>query len=53
MSVVIEGAGIDRVLRDAVDAGAVPHVAAIVADRDSVIYRAAWGRGLPVRSTSR
>ena len=43
MSDVIEGAGIDRVLRDAVDAGAVPHVAAIVADRDSVIYEGGVG----------
>ena len=43
MSDVIEGAGIDRVLRDAVDAGAVPHVAAIAADRDSVIYEGGVG----------
>lgn len=30
-------------MRDAVDAGAVPHVAAIVADRDRVIYEGGMG----------
>jgi len=39
----IDGAGIDRVLRDTVDSGAVPQVAAIAADRDGVIYQGAVG----------
>ena len=38
MSTTIEGSGIDKVLTDAVAAGAVPHVAAIAADADS-LYR--------------
>ena len=37
VSTDIDGAGINKVLRDAVDSGAVPHVAAIAADRDGVI----------------
>ena len=37
VSTDIDGAGIDKVLRDAVDSGAVPHVAAVAADRDGVI----------------
>jgi hypothetical protein len=36
----IDGSGIDEVLRAAVDTGAVPHVAAIAADRDGVFYEA-------------
>jgi methyl acetate hydrolase len=43
VSTDIDGAGIDKVLRDAVDSGAVPHVAAIAADRDGVIYQGAAG----------
>jgi methyl acetate hydrolase len=43
MNAVIDTTGIDRVLRDAVDAGDVPHVAAIAADRDGVIYQGAAG----------
>jgi CubicO group peptidase (beta-lactamase class C family) len=43
MSAPIDTTGIDRVLRDAVDAGDVPHVAAIAADRDGVIYQGAAG----------
>ena len=39
----IDGSGIDKVLQDAVAAGGVPHVAAIAADRDGVIYRGAAG----------
>jgi len=39
----IDGTAIDKVLRDAVDSGAVPHVAAIAADRDGVIYQGAAG----------
>jgi methyl acetate hydrolase len=39
----IDGAGIDQVLREAVDSGAVPHAAAIAADRDGVIYQGAAG----------
>ena len=34
MSASIDGTAIDKVLRDAVDSGGVPHVAAIAADRD-------------------
>lgn len=43
MSAAIDGTAIDRVLREAVDAGAVPHVVAIAADRDGVIYQGAAG----------
>ena len=39
----IDGPAIDKVLRDAVDSGAVPHVAAIAAARDGVIYQGAAG----------
>ena len=34
MGTRIDGSAIDKVLQEAVDAGAVPHVAAIAADRD-------------------
>jgi CubicO group peptidase (beta-lactamase class C family) len=40
---VIDGSAIDQVLRDAVDSGAVPHVTAIAADRDGVIYQGSAG----------
>ena len=43
MSASIDGTAIDKVLRDAVDSGGVPHVAAIAADRDSVIYQGSAG----------
>jgi len=43
MSTAIDGTAIDKVLRDAVDSGAVPHAAAIAADRDGVIYQGAVG----------
>ena len=43
MGAVIDGTAIDKVLREAVDSGAVPHVAAIAADRDGVIYQGAAG----------
>ena len=43
MSRSIDRATIDRVLKDAVDAGAVPHVAAIAADADGVMYEAGFG----------
>jgi methyl acetate hydrolase len=43
MSAVIDGTAIDKVLQGAVDSGAVPHVAAIAADRDGVIYSGAAG----------
>ena len=43
MSRSIDRAAIDRVLKDAVDAGAVPHVAAIAADADGVFYEAGFG----------
>lgn len=43
MGVIVDDASIDRVLRDGVDTGAVPHVAAIVADRDGVIYEGGMG----------
>lgn len=39
----IDGSGIDRVLRSAVDAGQVPHVAAIAADRDGTFYEGGAG----------
>ncbi|MFC5950135.1 serine hydrolase domain-containing protein [Pseudonocardia lutea] len=43
MSSAIDGSAIDRVLRDAVEAGAVPHVAAIAADRDGILYEGGAG----------
>src|SRR5580693_1148587 len=43
MSASIDGTAIDQVLRDAVDSGAVPHVAAIAADRDGAIYQGSAG----------
>src|ERR1700748_3686727 len=43
MSAVKDAASIDRVLTQAVESGAVPHVAAIAADRDGVIYQGAAG----------
>ena len=43
MSSAIDGSAIDRVMRDAVAAGAVPHVAAIAADRDGIIYEGGAG----------
>jgi Beta-lactamase len=43
MSASIDGTAIDKVLRDAVESGGVPHVAAIAADRDGVIYQGAAG----------
>lgn len=43
MGSVIDGSAIDKVLKDAVDAGAVPHVAAIAADRDGIIYEGGAG----------
>jgi methyl acetate hydrolase len=43
MSAVIDGTAIDKALAAAVDSGAVPHVAAIAADRDGVIYSGAAG----------
>ena len=39
----IDGSAIDKVLQEAVASGAVPHVAAIAADRDGVIYQGAAG----------
>ena len=39
----IDGSGIDKVLQEAVASGAVPHAAAIAADRDGVIYQGAVG----------
>ena len=43
MSASIDGTAIDKVLRDAVESGGVPHVAAIAADRDGVIYQGSAG----------
>ena len=43
MSPAIDGSAIDKVLREAVEAGAVPHVAAIAADRDGIIYEGGAG----------
>ena len=51
MSSAIDGTAIDKVLRDAVDSGGVPHVAAIAANRDGVIYQARPGRGWSARTT--
>jgi methyl acetate hydrolase len=39
----IDGSAIDEVLQDAVRAGAVPHVAAIAADRDGIRYEGGAG----------
>lgn len=39
----IDGSRIDAVLARAVESGAVPHVAAIAADRDGVVYEGAAG----------
>ncbi len=50
MATPIDGSGIDRVLADAVADGAVPHVAAIVADRDGVLYEG--GAGIRVAGES-
>lgn len=43
MGSTIDGSGIDKVLHDAVGAGAVPHVAAIAADADGIRYEGAAG----------
>jgi CubicO group peptidase (beta-lactamase class C family) len=43
MSSALDGSAIDRVLRDAVTSGAVPHVAAIAADRDGILYEGGAG----------
>lgn len=43
MGSAIDGSAIDKVLQGAVDAGAVPHVAAIAADRDGIIYEGGAG----------
>ncbi len=43
MSAVKDTASIDHVLTQAVESGAVPHVVAIAADRDGVIYQGAAG----------
>jgi CubicO group peptidase (beta-lactamase class C family) len=43
MGAAIDGTAIDKVLRDAVDSGGVPHVAAIAASRDGVIYQGSAG----------
>jgi methyl acetate hydrolase len=43
MGAVIDGTAIDKVLQAAVDSGGVPHVAAIAADRDGIIYHGAAG----------
>jgi methyl acetate hydrolase len=43
MGTAIDGTAIDKVLRDAVDSGAVPHVAAIAASRDGVVYEGSAG----------
>lgn len=43
MPSISDGSAIDRVLGDAVNRGDVPHVAAIAADRDGVIYEGGAG----------
>jgi methyl acetate hydrolase len=45
MSMSIDSSAIDKVLQTAVDDGAVPHVAAIAADRDGIVYEG--GAGAP------
>jgi methyl acetate hydrolase len=39
----LDGSAIDEVLQDAVNSGAVPHVAAIAADREGVVYEGGAG----------
>ena len=43
MGTSIDGSAVDKVLSAAVDSGAVPHIAAIVADRDGIIYEGGAG----------
>lgn len=43
MSGALDNGPIDAVLKNAVDKGAVPHVAAIVADRDGILYEGGFG----------
>lgn len=43
MSKSIDASAIDTVLEEAVAAGAVPHVAAIAADRDGIFYEGGAG----------
>jgi methyl acetate hydrolase len=43
MSGAIDGSRIDNVLREAVESGAVPHVAAVAADRDGIVYEGGAG----------
>jgi CubicO group peptidase (beta-lactamase class C family) len=43
MGTGLDGSGIDKVLQEAVGTGAVPHVAAIAADRDGVLYEGGAG----------
>ena len=43
MSRSVDRTALDRILADAVDSGAVPHVAAIAADADGVLYEAGFG----------
>lgn len=43
MSPAIDGSKIDQVLAAAVESKAVPHVAAIAADRDGIIYEGGFG----------
>jgi methyl acetate hydrolase len=43
MSRLIDGSIVDNVLWEAVESGAVPHVAAIAADRDGIVYEGGAG----------
>lgn len=43
MGMSIDGSAVDKVLSAAVERGAVPHVAAIAADRDGIIYEGGAG----------
>lgn len=43
MSLAESTAEIDRILQDAVDSGAVPNIAAVVAGRDGILYEGAAG----------
>ena len=47
----LDASAIDRVLSDAVASGAVPHVAAVVADRDGIVYEGAAGPRAVDRTT--
>jgi methyl acetate hydrolase len=51
MGTTIDGSAIDKILSAAVDGGAVPHVAAIAADRDGIIYEGGAGTRITSETT--